>query len=62
MAISFTQLYIPNKSRNKYGDYPYQYSGSTDSSSSGAGGGGGTVGSTQYLRAWTTATGDTAGT
>lgn len=62
MAISFTQLYIPNKSRNKYGDYPNQYSGTTSNSTAGAAGGTGSGGSSNYLRAWTTSTGDTAGT
>ena len=49
MAISFSQLNIPNTSRNKYGDYPNAYSGTTVSSSSGGGGGVGGVGTTEYL-------------
>lgn len=61
MAISFSQLNIPNTSRNKYGDYPNAYSGTTTSSASGGGGSVGGVGTTEYLTGWATDTGDTAG-
>lgn len=58
MSITFKQLYIPNKSRNKYGDYPQQSVFKTSSSNSGGSGGGG-VGTTAYLTGWATSTADT---